>query len=173
MEESGKYVWIDKKLRRTREGLGGDWVSSGDPTLVSMMFLLGNSLFNLWTTSFLKPMTGWLGTYPALLVRVCIGSSQHCEDVRILRGREALLHRHRVSIIVIYTWYTNLKCPHFKRLDVHPTNCDYFSYRICKGGELFDEIIARGKFSEKDAAVLMKQILQCVNYCHSNHIVHR
>lgn len=49
----------------------------------------------------------------------------------------------------------------------------YLVCRICKGGELFDEIISRGKFSEKDAAVLMKQILQCVNYCHSNHIVHR
>ena len=45
--------------------------------------------------------------------------------------------------------------------------------RICKGGELFDEIIARGKFTEKDAAILMKQVLSCVNYCHKNNIVHR
>ena len=52
-------------------------------------------------------------------------------------------------------------------------NDDPYACRICKGGELFDEIIARGKFSEKDAAVLMKQILSCVNYCHTNHIVHR
>lgn len=49
----------------------------------------------------------------------------------------------------------------------------YIVTEICKGGELFDEIIARGKFTEKDAAVLMKQVLSCVNYCHKNHIVHR
>jgi calcium-dependent protein kinase len=32
----------------------------------------------------------------------------------------------------------------------------YIVQEICKGGELFDEIIARGKFTEKDAAILMK-----------------
>ena len=48
-----------------------------------------------------------------------------------------------------------------------------FSIRICKGGELFDEILQRGKFGERDAAVLMKQVLSCVNYCHQNNIVHR
>jgi hypothetical protein len=30
------------------------------------------------------------------------------------------------------------------------------NHRICKGGELFDEIIARNKFTERDAALLMK-----------------
>eukprot|EP00347_Sterkiella_histriomuscorum_P014917 403359020 len=49
----------------------------------------------------------------------------------------------------------------------------YIVTEICKGGELFDEIIARGKFTEKDAAILMKQVLSCVNYCHKNNIVHR
>jgi len=32
----------------------------------------------------------------------------------------------------------------------------YLVTEICKGGELFDEILTRGKFSERDAAVLMK-----------------
>lgn len=45
--------------------------------------------------------------------------------------------------------------------------------RICKGGELFDEIIEKGHFSEKDASIIMKQLLSCLNYCHSKNIVHR
>jgi len=32
----------------------------------------------------------------------------------------------------------------------------YIVTDICKGGELFDEIVARGKFTETDAAMLMK-----------------
>jgi len=49
----------------------------------------------------------------------------------------------------------------------------YIVTDICKGGELFDEIVARGKFSEQDASMLVKQVLSCINYCHSNKIVHR
>jgi hypothetical protein len=36
-----------------------------------------------------------------------------------------------------------------------------------------DEITARGNFSEKDAAKLMKQVMSCVNYLHSQNIAHR
>lgn len=49
----------------------------------------------------------------------------------------------------------------------------YIVTDICKGGELFDEIVKRGKFDEKDAGVLIRQVLSCINYCHVNHIVHR
>jgi calcium-dependent protein kinase len=49
----------------------------------------------------------------------------------------------------------------------------YLVTEICKGGELFDEILQRGKFSERDGAVLMKQVLSCINYCHQANIVHR
>lgn len=36
-----------------------------------------------------------------------------------------------------------------------------------------DEIVARGTFDERDAAMLMKQILSCVNYLHNKNIMHR
>lgn len=42
----------------------------------------------------------------------------------------------------------------------------YIVTEICKGGELFDEVAKKGKFTERDTAVLMKQVLACLNYCH-------
>ena len=42
-----------------------------------------------------------------------------------------------------------------------------------EGGELFDVIISQGSFSEVDAANIMKQLLNAVNYLHSKRIVHR
>lgn len=49
----------------------------------------------------------------------------------------------------------------------------YIVTEICKGGELFDEILNRSKFDERDAAVVMKQLLSAINYCHKKNIVHR
>lgn len=44
---------------------------------------------------------------------------------------------------------------------------------MSKGGDLHRELKNRGKFEEEDAAILMKQVLICVNYCHKNNVVHR
>lgn len=41
------------------------------------------------------------------------------------------------------------------------------------GGELFEQIIKRPFFSERDAASIMKQILTAISMCHANNIVHR
>ncbi len=38
---------------------------------------------------------------------------------------------------------------------------------------LFDHIVARGQYSEKDAANIIRQILAGVSYMHENGIVHR
>ena len=44
---------------------------------------------------------------------------------------------------------------------------------LCTGGELFQKISDNGKFSEADAKHIFKQIIEAVNYCHINGIVHR
>lgn len=41
------------------------------------------------------------------------------------------------------------------------------------GGELFDRILNRGVYSEMDASLVIKQVLEGVNYLHKNGIVHR
>ena len=49
----------------------------------------------------------------------------------------------------------------------------YIMMEFLEGGELFDEIISQGFFSQLDAAHIMKQLLSAVNYLHSINIVHR
>ena len=53
----------------------------------------------------------------------------------------------------------------------------YIVMELCAGGELFDRIIQKTEsgelYSERDAARLMMQILDALEYCHANHIIHR
>jgi len=44
---------------------------------------------------------------------------------------------------------------------------------LCAGGELFDRIISKKHYSEKDAATLVRQMLEVVGACHMNGIIHR
>ncbi|ERN06720.1 hypothetical protein AMTRI_Chr01g103780 [Amborella trichopoda] len=44
---------------------------------------------------------------------------------------------------------------------------------LCAGGELFDRIIAKGHYTERAAAALMRTIVQIVHTCHSMGVVHR
>ena len=44
---------------------------------------------------------------------------------------------------------------------------------LVTGGELFDRIVARGNYSEKDAAVVMKTLCEALSYLHKMNVVHR
>lgn len=44
---------------------------------------------------------------------------------------------------------------------------------LCGGGELFDRIIARGHYTERAAASLLRTIVQIVHTCHSMGVIHR
>jgi serine/threonine protein kinase len=61
-----------------------------------------------------------------------------------------------------------------KIFDLYEDKSNYYIItEYCSGGELYDRIKKLHTFSEKQAAMLMKQILSSVNYLHSNGIVHR
>ena len=77
----------------------------------------------------------------------------------------------------------------FKEIEIlrqldHPNIMKIFEYfenkdhifivgELYTGGELFEKIVLQRRFTEKDAANVMKQILLAVNYCHKKGIVHR
>lgn len=50
--------------------------------------------------------------------------------------------------------------------------CDWTVCRVT-GGELFDRIVEKGSYTEKDAADLIRQVLDAVNYMHKQGVVHR
>ncbi|XP_062461517.1 calcium/calmodulin-dependent protein kinase type 1G [Pezoporus occidentalis] len=49
----------------------------------------------------------------------------------------------------------------------------YLVMQLVSGGELFDRILERGVYTEKDASVVIHQVLTAVKYLHENGIVHR
>jgi len=71
-----------------------------------------------------------------------------------------------------------------KQMD-HPNICKMYEFfedkdsfwfvqELCSGGELLDELERIETFTEAQAALIMKQVLSCVHYCHSQvGVVHR
>lgn len=41
---------------------------------------------------------------------------------------------------------------------------------LCTGGELFDRITAVGRYSERDAAKVLRQLLEGLRYMHSRNV---
>nr|AGQ20410.1 calcium dependent protein kinase 1 [Zingiber officinale] len=44
---------------------------------------------------------------------------------------------------------------------------------LCEGGELFDRIVARGHYSERSAAAVLRTVAEVVRMCHANGVMHR
>ncbi|GLT48968.1 hypothetical protein SLA2020_225550 [Shorea laevis] len=52
-------------------------------------------------------------------------------------------------------------------------SCVHLVMELCEGGELFDRIVRKGHYSEREAAKLIKTIVGVVEACHSLGVMHR
>ncbi|KAL7133967.1 hypothetical protein ABFS83_12G174500 [Erythranthe nasuta] len=52
-------------------------------------------------------------------------------------------------------------------------NAVHLVMELCEGGELFDRIVARGHYTERAAAAVMKTIMEVVQLCHKHGVIHR
>ena len=53
----------------------------------------------------------------------------------------------------------------------HPAPCAL--QEACLGGELFDLILEKGHFTERDAAQIVGVVLQVIEHCHLQGVIHR
>ena len=86
-------------------------------------------------------------------------------------GEIAGFRVYKISIIQLYLALLDMPGKRETYLD-----CLDNTYPHCfrvTGGELFDRIVEKGSYSEKDAADLIKQVLSAVAYMHEEGVVHR
>eukprot|EP01024_Parvocaulis_polyphysoides_P045750 TRINITY_DN42879_c0_g1_i3.p1 TRINITY_DN42879_c0_g1~~TRINITY_DN42879_c0_g1_i3.p1 ORF type:complete len:537 (-),score=67.44 TRINITY_DN42879_c0_g1_i3:314-1924(-) len=49
----------------------------------------------------------------------------------------------------------------------------YIIMELCTGGELFEQLVARKRYTERDASIVIRQIANVVADCHLNGVIHR
>lgn len=55
----------------------------------------------------------------------------------------------------------------------HSCSCSLYRHNSVTGGELFDRIVQVGVYSERQAAEIVTNVLQALQYLHSLNILHR
>lgn len=91
-----------------------------------------------------------------------------CIDKKALKGKEDSLEN-EIKVL--------RKLNHSNIVQLRETFEDkhkvFLVMELVTGGELFDRIVEKGSYTEKDASALIRQILEAVDYMHSQGVVHR
>uniref|UniRef100_A0A183CFT1 Protein kinase domain-containing protein n=1 Tax=Globodera pallida TaxID=36090 RepID=A0A183CFT1_GLOPA len=91
-----------------------------------------------------------------------------CIDKKALKGKEESLENEiRVLKRLAHNNIVQLYDTYDEKFNV------YLVMELVTGGELFDRIVAKGSYTEKDASNLIRQVLEAVSFMHDNGVVHR
>src|SRR4051812_36569776 len=112
--------------------------------------------------------------------RSCTMRSKSC----IRDGSGIIYLKHCLTLCFLDRWVFILR-GHIFVLQIDHPNCVklyemfetskklYMVLELLTGGELFDRIVAKGSYSEKEAAAIIKDIASAIKYLHSIGVVHR
>jgi calcium/calmodulin-dependent protein kinase I len=91
-----------------------------------------------------------------------------CIDKKALKGKEESLEN-EIKVL------RKLRHPNIVQLfDTYDEKqYVYLVMELVTGGELFDRIVAKGSYTERDASNLIRQVLEAVAFMHRNGVVHR
>ncbi|CAL9133581.1 hypothetical protein MUK42_15902 [Musa troglodytarum] len=53
------------------------------------------------------------------------------------------------------------------------SDCFHLVMELCSGGRLLDQMVKEGKFSEQRVAMMLKELVLVIKYCHEMGVVHR
>ncbi|KAI9113326.1 hypothetical protein K1719_015851 [Acacia pycnantha] len=102
------------------------------------------------------------------------GLKYACKSIprRKLTGRKGMIDDVRNEIMILQHLTGQPNIVEFKGAyeDWHHV---HLLKELCSGGELFERIIARGLYSEDEAAVIFRQVVNVVHVCHFMGVIHR
>lgn len=112
-----------------------------------------------------------LGTYATVCKATDIDSGQVRACKIMGKSREKDIFRTKKEISIL----KSLDHPNIVKLfeTFEDKKQIYIITELCAGGELFEEICKVGNFREREAAILMKQMIHGVAYMHERRISHR
>ena len=97
-------------------------------------------------------------------------SSQHYSAQGGFRDRGDALHCYWNVRFKIHLTFYFIPCGYFVSNNLF---FFLFDYHSVSGGELFDRIVSKGSYSERDAALLVRKFIEALDYLHDRNIVHR
>ncbi|XP_060521515.1 calcium/calmodulin-dependent protein kinase type 1-like [Cylas formicarius] len=149
----------EKKTRKNGGGGGGGGAKECDRAMLEEKYhlkeMLGTGAFSEVRLAESKEKPGQL--YAVKII-----------DKKALKGKEDSLEN---EIMIL----RKLKHPNIVQLleTFEDKNKVYLIMELVTGGELFDRIVEKGSYTEKDAAHLIRQVLEAVDYMHQQGVVHR
>ena len=91
------------------------------------------------------------------------------------RPKKELTPKEKDQLLEEIAILSKVNHPNLLRIYEHLEDANFYFLvtELCTGGELFEQIVARERYTEADAQQVVKALASALAYCHSNKIVHR